>query len=225
MNIGDKHGVKSRGIFQRNWLNIANLLSILRLTLLPFFLYLAYRYSLDPQEAFFAWLLLIIFIAALTDFLDGYLARRFKQETRLGRYLDPMCDKILVISSLSLLSFSFGFPLWAYGFYLLREILSVGVGLFLYFKRNLQGEPNYLGKLAVALASLLITWYLAVPWLRTELVSGHWLLDPMPLTYLWTLILLGSMFVFGFSYWNIIFDPHSSASLKNEQDRKSTSKK
>ena len=213
------------GVLQERWLNIANLLSILRLVLLPFFLYFAYEYSMDPQGSFFALLLLIIFAMTLTDFFDGYLARHLKQETNLGRYLDPICDKIVGLSTFSLLSLSFHFPLWAYGLYLLREILSITVGFFLYFKRNLQGKPNYLGKLAVALSAPLAAWYLAVPYIEMELSWGHWLLEPMPLTYLWIFLLAGSVFLFGFSYWNIVFYPlNSSSSSKNIQRFKANEK-
>ena len=212
--------MKAKGIFQGAWLNIANLLSILRLVLLPLFLYLAYQYSLDPQGSFFAWILLLIFIGALSDFFDGYLARRLKQETKLGRYLDPLCDKIVGISTFSLLSLSFHFPLWAYGLYLLRELLSITLGLFLYFKRNLQGAPNYLGKLAVTLSAPLITWYLAIPWLKKELALGHWLLEPVVLTYVWIFMLAGSMLLFAFRYWNIIFHFHFSASSKKKRKKR-----
>ena len=202
-----------------SWLNIANLLSILRLLILPIFLWLAHSYSIDPKESYLAYLLLLVLFGALTDFFDGYLARRLKQETKLGRFLDPACDKIVGISIFSLLSLSFHFPLWAYAFYLAREILSIGVGIYLYFRHRLQAMPNYLGKLAVTLSVPLVAWYLAVPYLAMNFKAEHWLLDPRPLSYLWITLLGGSALFFTSTYWNIIFH-FPRVSLHKSEKRK-----
>ena len=191
--------------FQASWLNIANLLSILRLLLLPIFLWLAYQYSLDPNLNFLSLLLLLLLFGALTDFFDGYLARHLKQETRLGRYLDPICDKIVGISIFSLLSLNFYFPLWAYGFYLLRELVSIGTGTFFHFRHKLQAMPNFLGKIAVSLSVPLVAWYLTLPLLSMEGEAGDWLLNPLPLTYLWIGFLGGSMIFSGYKYRNVLF--------------------
>jgi len=76
---------------------IPNLLSIARIVLIPLFLYLL---SLKTIEAFF--LSLVVFgLASLTDLLDGWSARKLNQESELGKFLDPLADKFLVISALS----------------------------------------------------------------------------------------------------------------------------
>ena len=81
------------------------------------------------------WAALAIFIiAAITDFLDGYLARLWKQQSSLGRLLDPIADKVLVAVVLLVLSSSpilYGGHLWAAIIILSREVLVSGLREFL----------------------------------------------------------------------------------------------
>lgn len=79
--------------------NLANILTVTRVLLLPFILVL-----LIMPWAWAAWLCLTLYvIAAITDFLDGWVARRFNQVTAFGRFLDPIADKIFVVSILVML--------------------------------------------------------------------------------------------------------------------------
>ena len=80
-------------------LNLPNLLTSLRIFLIPVFLLL----FLTPSPTRSQWAALIFLIAAATDLLDGYMARKMEQITRLGKLLDPIADKLLVISALILL--------------------------------------------------------------------------------------------------------------------------
>jgi cardiolipin synthase len=81
------------------------------------------------------WLALAIFVtAALTDVLDGYLARAWEQQTSLGRMLDPIADKLLVSAALMMLAAQqtiAGWSLWAAVIILSREILVSGLREFL----------------------------------------------------------------------------------------------
>ncbi|NBA98629.1 CDP-diacylglycerol--glycerol-3-phosphate 3-phosphatidyltransferase [Pseudomonas sp. R5(2019)] len=80
-------------------MNIPNLLTVLRVLLIPFFIllfYLPYHWSYMAASTVFA-------IAAATDWLDGYLARRLQQSTRFGAFLDPVADKLMVAVALVLL--------------------------------------------------------------------------------------------------------------------------
>jgi cardiolipin synthase len=103
----------------RSSLNAANLITILRVILLPFFVYLIFQNSLKERAAAF-----IIFAAAsLTDLIDGYIARRLKQETDLGRFLDPLADKLLVLGAfITFLFLSEQIPLWMVLCILARDI-------------------------------------------------------------------------------------------------------
>lgn len=80
-------------------MNIPNLLTVLRVALIPVFIllfYLPFSWSYWAASGVFA-------IAAVTDWLDGYLARRWEQGTPFGAFLDPVADKFLVCSALLIL--------------------------------------------------------------------------------------------------------------------------
>lgn len=76
--------------------NIPNLLTSFRILLIPVFLVI---YYLPGQEANF-WAALVFVIAAITDALDGYIARKFNQFTAFGAFLDPVADKVMVAAAL-----------------------------------------------------------------------------------------------------------------------------
>ena len=77
-------------------MNIANKLTVLRILLIPVFLFVLL--SNMPNNFIIA--LVIFIIASFTDFLDGYLARSLNLVTKLGKFLDPLADKLLVISAM-----------------------------------------------------------------------------------------------------------------------------
>jgi cardiolipin synthase len=80
----------------REILKVPNLISLLRIALIPAILYLVFI----PNRAHQVGALALFIVAAVTDFLDGWMARRLKQESDVGRFLDPLADKVLVISAL-----------------------------------------------------------------------------------------------------------------------------
>ena len=80
-------------------LNIPNLLTLLRIALIPVFVvsfYLPFKWSNEAATVVF-------FLAGVTDWLDGYLARRMQQVSPLGAFLDPVADKLMVATALVLL--------------------------------------------------------------------------------------------------------------------------
>ena len=80
--------------------NLPNLLTIFRILLIPIILAALYTESVMGQ-----WIATVAFMAAcLTDFLDGYLARAWKQISRFGQFLDPVADKLLIASCLIMLA-------------------------------------------------------------------------------------------------------------------------
>jgi len=80
-------------------MNIPTLLTLLRIVLIPVFLVVFYL----PIDSARAWTALIFGLAAITDWLDGYLARRLNQTSALGAFLDPVADKLMVAMALVLL--------------------------------------------------------------------------------------------------------------------------
>lgn len=80
---------------------IPNVLTVSRIILTPFFAYYFLQGSLEDKQ----WATIIYFVASFTDWIDGYLARRMNYTTRLGQFLDPIADKILVSTALAIFSY------------------------------------------------------------------------------------------------------------------------
>ncbi len=80
-------------------MNLPNLLTVFRILLIPFFV-LVY---VVPGQGTYVWSAGLFALAAFTDWLDGYLARRLEQTTPFGAFLDPVADKLIVVSALVVL--------------------------------------------------------------------------------------------------------------------------
>ncbi len=104
-------------------MNLPNLITLIRIFLIPFFI-IAFQ---DPTD-FRSILAAGIFLAAsLTDLLDGYLARKWGQITKLGKFLDPVADKFLVLSALILLVDFQRVDAWIAILIIAREIAVTGL--------------------------------------------------------------------------------------------------
>ncbi len=114
---------------------LPNLLTYARIAAVPVVVGCLYWQALLGGGLWLRWLALVIFIAAaITDILDGYLARAWQQQSRLGRMLDPIADKLLVSACLLMLAADgtiAGWSLWAAIIILCREILVSGLREFL----------------------------------------------------------------------------------------------
>jgi len=90
---------------KEQFMTVPNLLSMLRLALVPVFLYLLLN------ERYLS-AIVVLALSSLTDYLDGYFARRFNQVTRLGQLLDPAADRLYIFSTLVGLSITGIIPIW-----------------------------------------------------------------------------------------------------------------
>lgn len=108
---------------QEQNVNLPNVLTVARILLIPVFV-LVFA-SPTPERSLAA--AAVFLIAAVTDFLDGYLARRRSQVTRLGRLLDPIADKLLVLSGLILLVQFGRVAAWVAIVIIARELAVTGV--------------------------------------------------------------------------------------------------
>ena len=138
-------------------LNLPNFLTLIRILTIPFFLvYLSYhRYG----EA-----LIIFIIGGVTDYLDGLTARLMNQQTALGAYLDPIADKLLVITSFVMLGLIDGIPEWLAVVVVSRDILIlIGYGIiyFLVDERPPM-KPSMIGKWSTMLQLLTLGVALAL---------------------------------------------------------------
>src|SRR5438128_9662171 len=82
----------------------ANKITILRILLIPFFVVQVLYYVKDGEEFHRLLAILSFAVAAICDGVDGYLARRYNQRSELGAILDPLADKLLLVSAIVLLS-------------------------------------------------------------------------------------------------------------------------
>ena len=114
---------------------LPNLLTYGRIAAVPVVVGCLYWQALMGGGLWLRWLALVIFIGAgVTDILDGYFARAWQQQSRLGRMLDPIADKLLVSACLLMLAADgtiAGWSLWAAIIILCREILVSGLREFL----------------------------------------------------------------------------------------------
>ncbi len=143
-----------RGVLLRGPWTLPNFITLLRLAALPFFLYAI------SQGRF--GIALIVFIAAgISDGIDGYLARRFDMRSALGAYLDPIADKLLLMSSYLFLTIpSFPavvkVPAWLAFLVISRDVLLLTVALLLILSSSKRRfPPTWLGK--VTTVTLIIT--------------------------------------------------------------------
>lgn len=124
-----------------NW-TIPNALSASRLLGVPLFFWLI----VGPEKDGLA--LVVLIVSAFTDWLDGYLARRLNQYSRLGEMLDPLADRLYVVAALAALFIRDLLPLWVVVVLLLRDFFMSFI--LVYLKRiGISGLPvHFVGKAA-----------------------------------------------------------------------------
>ena len=143
------------GIRASEILQPANLLSLSRIGLAPFIGY--YLWRGDNQATLICALLLIV--AGITDLLDGYVARRLNQVSRLGMVLDPLADRILAVALVIMLIFFRGFPLWLAVVIVGRDLLILAAGMVLLKGSDIVVPSNLTGKYTFAATAMLLGSY------------------------------------------------------------------
>lgn len=104
-------------------LNIPNTLTLLRIALTPvFILFLFYDHPYAKL-----WALMVFLVASITDAFDGYFARKHDQVTKHGQFLDPLADKILVLSALISFAVLEVIPYWMVGLIVFRDLFITGL--------------------------------------------------------------------------------------------------
>lgn len=136
----------------------ANILTAFRIVLTLPFLYLV-------KQGRFGAALLVFFIASLTDFFDGFVARKFNQQSPLGRFLDPLADKLLTTATYIVMAIPHeGFPsipVWLAVAVVGRDIIILIGSLLVYLVTRFKGfKPTLLGKVNTFVELGLIVWFL-----------------------------------------------------------------
>ncbi len=124
-------------------LNVPNFLTLCRLGLIPIFL------SLLSRQRYTAALYVFV-AAAITDALDGTVARWFNARTELGAYLDPFADKLMLVSAFVVMTIEGTFPGWLLSVVVIRDVVIVFGYLMLSFfaGERIPVRPSYLGKIS-----------------------------------------------------------------------------
>ena len=144
---------------KKEWLNLPNILTSVRILLAPALLIAFFRVSGENRRMTVS---LCLFLAAgLTDCLDGLAARKLNQITKLGKVLDPIADKLFTASVLLCLTYAQVIPWPVLALMVLKE-LYMGAGAAACLRNHIEVASDIYGKLATALfyPAVLVAW----PW-------------------------------------------------------------
>jgi cardiolipin synthase len=157
----------------RPLMTTANKITVIRIMMIPVFVTLAIYYGEsiqegNPQDWMRFTAIAVFLLAALSDGLDGYVARRYNQRSSLGVILDPIADKGLLLSGIITLSISnwsqvdphYGkFPAWFPVLVISRDVVIVTGSLLLHvLNGKVRVRPSWTGKVATVLQMAAIAW-------------------------------------------------------------------
>jgi cardiolipin synthase (CMP-forming) len=144
----------------------ANKITIGRILLVPVFVVQVIYYAQTGNEYFRVIAVLVFAVASLMDAADGYIARHYNQRSQLGAVLDPLADKLLLVSAAILLSLKNNsylarLPIWLVILILCRDsLLVIGIALFHYMASAVTVRPRVAGKLATVFQMATVLWVL-----------------------------------------------------------------
>ncbi len=155
-------------------MTLSSYITVLRIFLSPFIVYMMMR-------SFWGAACILFTLAALTDTLDGTLARLRNEKTFLGACLDPLADKILILSCFFTLAFFqsplFAIPPWFVWTVLLKELLQISGAFTVYlYKGYLQVEPTLLGKVTTVAQMGFIGWLFACYFLQWVPIKTYYVM-------------------------------------------------
>ena len=135
--------------------NIPNILTIIRFILIPFIFIsvITHHYLLA---------VIIFTISALTDILDGYIARKYNYITDIGKLIDPLADKLTQVSLLLALTILEILPWWILAIVFIKECVMVIAASVLYSRKDVVVYSKWYGKLATCLFYLAIIFSLII---------------------------------------------------------------
>lgn len=150
-------------------MNLANQITVFRILLIPVFVGLVIYYGQSVQhgsanESLRLWAAGVFGLAALSDALDGWIARRFNQRTRIGAILDPLADKLLLLSAIITLSFTSWrqhFPLWFPLLIIFKDLACIGAAFLIdHIAGHCRIHPHWTGKVTTFAQIVAILWIL-----------------------------------------------------------------
>jgi len=139
--------------------NFANKISIFRILSIPFFI-ASLHYSYGRNYLRFVALAIFI-LAVLSDAVDGYIARKSKEKSQAGLVLDPLADKLLLVSAFIYLFFSGGIPFWVVLIIISRDaLILLGTVVIFMIRQDVNILPTRWGKLTTTFQMLTVIFVL-----------------------------------------------------------------
>jgi cardiolipin synthase (CMP-forming) len=143
----------------------ANKVTIVRILLVPFFICQVVYYNRTGNPVNLYCAIGAFFVAAIADGIDGYIARHFNQRSELGAILDPLADKLLLVSGIVLLSMDSRYfvriPVYLTATVISRDvILVIGLAIIHYTGTKFSVRPHITGKIATVLQMATVLWTL-----------------------------------------------------------------
>ena len=128
---------------------IAHILTLTRILLTPAFAVCLYYEHLFP--IFSVWEKIILLFVAVTDWLDGFIAKRWGRKSLLGTFFDPIADKIFLDTAIIIISITYHLPIWVTGIWVLRDVVVLVVWSFFLFvsNKNYEAVVHVFGKLMI----------------------------------------------------------------------------
>lgn len=136
---------------------IPNMLSLLRILLVPIIVYL-YCFKQDNL-----WTLILVVFSTLTDVVDGFIARKYNQITDLGKLLDPVADKLTQLAVFACLITRFKLMLLPFCVLLVKEVGSLILRMIVYKKTDVVEGAHWHGKISTGIVILVIVIHLVWP--------------------------------------------------------------
>ena len=129
---------------------IAHILTLIRILLTPVFAILIYHVKYHPELSI--WLKAILLYVGISDWLDGYIAKKWGRISRLGAFFDPIADKIFLDTSIIVISITYNLSIWITAILIGRDVSVLIVWSFFVFvsRKRYVAVPHIFGKIMVA---------------------------------------------------------------------------
>ncbi|WP_019121108.1 CDP-alcohol phosphatidyltransferase family protein [Brevibacillus massiliensis] len=134
-------------------MNVPNALTVFRIVLIP--VYLLIFFSSLPNHIQIAFFILIL--AGLTDIVDGYIARTYKMVTEFGTMMDPLADKLMMLTVITSFYLTERISVWAALFFFARDVGMIVASAIFHFRGKKTVPANVYGKITTVLFYLVFT--------------------------------------------------------------------
>ena len=243
-NTETKQNKLQEGLFDNVW-TIPNLLSFLRILMIPVFAVLFYKGQHESKGIYLLWAVVVLALSGLSDFFDGKIARRFNQISALGKLLDPIADKLTqaTIAVMMFLSFyqaenpTLHLFAWVFLLFIVKELVMLIGGLLMLMFGIRPGAAEIFGKAATMIFYLVMVAVMAFgPEVGAFSVRDGSIIQlftlPDTVMIVMVVIALIMTFVAFFSYMPEThrqvqerFSPEGKARAKAEKEKKAAEKK